>query len=163
MARNEITYTVKTDDTENRDKGKVYLITEWDVYKCEAWSIKVLSASITAGVEVMGAALKFPTEAMSIIGAEQIIGIIARIPPAISIPLINELIEGVQLVPDISRPQLARKLLIDDIQEGSTLAAIKAEVIRANMAFFKGVIGLILKALAEKVQKDLPNTETSPT
>ncbi|MEH4266031.1 hypothetical protein [Klebsiella aerogenes] len=154
MARKTIVFTVETD---NRDKGKTFKITEMPARKAEEWAIQVACA-------VMGAGVSVPDDVMSAIGAavapapavedqaalelyESVMASgmaglakwgltsLAKVPFAQSKPLLDELLTCVKFVGGngIETP------LVDEgqIEEISTWTRLKIEAFKLHVAFVK--------------------------
>jgi len=143
--RREIRYTVQK---EGRDKGKTFLITEFSARKGEQWAIKVFFALMNAGVEVPDGIEKMGMEAISATAFTTLISSLSRVPYAAAQPLIDEMLDCVQLMPDVSKPHYVRTLLENDIEEITTYLLLRKEVWTLNTDFFK--------AAAESNSSDSP-------
>ncbi|WP_432784676.1 hypothetical protein AAEX37_01954 [Oligella sp. MSHR50489EDL] len=125
MARKEKTYTVEG----GRDDGKTFLITEMPVIKADAWATRVLFAIAksgidTAGINPNGGMLEMVKVAITTIG---------NIDHDEGYPLLNELLDCVQIIPSGGTP---RKLNIDsDIQEVRTLMMLRKESLMLHLDF----------------------------
>ena len=137
--RKEVRYTVQT---EGRDFGKTYLITEFSAEKGERFAAKIFFAIMNAGVQLPKGLDKMGMEALAVAGFDLIVGALSRISFEVAEPILSEMMEGIQRVPDISRPELTRNLLPDDIEEISTRLALRREVWSINTSFLPAVTGL---------------------
>ena len=84
--RKTSTYTL---DSEGRDKGKTFLLTEMAATKAEDWAIRVMLALGAANVDIPDGALQLGMAALAEIGLKKLFAI-----DAVSIrPLLAELME----------------------------------------------------------------------
>lgn len=119
--RQTINYTV-TDD--NRDKGKVFVLTEMSASQGEAWAIRALlaimanNASIPEGFEQYGFA------GLAEIGLRGLVGLKWEVAE----PLLAEMMSCVTIMPDPSKPHVVRPLIESDIEEIQTRIKLRAEV-----------------------------------
>lgn len=97
-----------------RDQGATFLITEMPVVKADKWAMKALLAMAGAGINV-------PDVSEGMVGiARTTFAALQSIPEEKAIPLLDELLECVQIVPEGGT---ARPLNLDfnDVQDFSTL------------------------------------------
>lgn len=133
MARNTINYTV-TDD--NRDKGKVFVITEMPAGKAERWATRALFALMGSGVQVPEGFENMGMAAMAEVGLRAL----GQLKWEIAEPLINEMFDCIQYMPDPSKPHVVRVLMDDsDIEEITTRVKLRAEVWKLHTGFLKTV------------------------
>lgn len=133
MARNTINYAI-TDD--NRDNGKVFVITEMSAAKAERWATRALLALMGSGAEVPENFENMGMAAMAEVG----IRALGSVDIQIVEPLLAEMLECVKFMPDHTKPHVVRDLFIDsDIEEVSTLVKLRAEVWRLHTGFLKAV------------------------
>ena len=156
MARKTETFTVTED---GRDKNKTFLLTEWPASKAEAWAIRAVLALGAAKVEVPPGILNEPDGGMAKLTE---IGItkLFSLPYKDAWPLLEELIECVQVMPDSRRPQVKRALVEEDIEEVRTRLRLKWEVLKLHVDF--SIAGALseLRAKVPAVGKSSP-TRTS--
>ena len=154
--RKTITYTV---DSDGRDKGKTFLITEMPVTKAEDWAIRAMLALGAANVEIPDGALELGMSALAEVGLKKLFAI----DPDRMRPLLAELMQCVEFVPNPQKPQvkLAYPGFESQIEEVKTLFLLKWEVLKLHMDFSlaDGPFGSIGTALEAK--KHAPNTRTS--
>jgi hypothetical protein len=62
---------------------------------------------------------------------------VSQIPPAEAKPLLDELMECVQCVPDSANQHIKRRLIDDDIEEIATRLKLRAEVFKLHVDFFQ--------------------------
>lgn len=136
MARKSTNYTV-TDD--NRDKGKVFVITELPAARAESWAFRAILALMEGGVE-----LPPGFERMGMAGiAELGIRALSHLRWEVAEPLLAEMWECVQIMPDPAKPHVVRPLIEQDIEEVMTRIKIRAEVWKLHTDFLSAVAASI--------------------
>lgn len=113
-----------------RDKGKKFQITEMPVAKIDNWAMRVLLALAGAGVEVAEA-----NEGMMGL-AKVALAALGKIPPAIAIPLMDELLECVQFIPDGGSPR-PLDLELGDVQDFTSIWILRKEVFNLHIDFLQ--------------------------
>lgn len=155
MARNTTNFTV-TDD--GRDKGKVFLLTEMAASQGEAWAMRVLMALAASNVEVPPDLLRAGMAGMAQLGIRALAGLKWEVAE----PLLAEMWECVQIIPDMSKPHIVRTLVDEDIEEILTRVKLRAAVWSLHMDFLKAVAPLISGgSQAPASKKRSPNTKMS--
>lgn len=129
MARKEIYYT----ETKGRDAGKVFYIREMSATQAEWWAIRAGMAMARSGVNLPENFADMGIAAMAGTGLKMV----SQIPPAEAKPLLDELMECVQCVPDASNQNIKRRLIDDDIEEIATRLKLRAEVFKLHVDFFQ--------------------------
>lgn len=129
MARKELFYT----ETKGRDAGKVFYIREMSAAQAEWWAIRAGMAMARSGVELPDNFADMGIAAMAGTGLKMV----SQIPPAEAKPLLDELMECVQCVPDASNQNIKRRLIDDDIEEIATRLKLRAEVFKLHVDFFQ--------------------------
>lgn len=155
MARATANYTV-TD--EGRDQGKVFVLTEMPASKAESWAMRALLALMSGGVEVPDGVENMSMATMAEVGIRALSGLTWDVAE----PLLAEMFECVQMMPDPSKPHIIRALIEQDIEEVATRLKLRAEVWKLHTGFLKAVAPSISggsKAAASK--KASRNTGTS--
>lgn len=144
MARHTTTYVV-TD--EGRDKGKHFLITEMSASKAESWAMRALMA-------LMGSNVDLPEgfETLGMAGLAQV-GFkgLSQLSWNVAEPLLAEMLECVQVIPDRHKPSVVRPILDEDydIEEITTRLKLRMEVWSLHTDFLKAVApSLVEKAKA---------------
>jgi len=154
MARKTLNFTV-TD--EGRDKNKSFLLTEWPASRAEAWAIRAVLALGAANVTVPDGVLNMGMAALTEIGLTKLFAL----PYKEAGPLLDELMECIQVMPDARRPQVKRPLVESDIEEVKTRLALKWEVLKLHVDFFTaGGLSELTKAKAPAAESSSP-TRTS--
>ena len=121
MARKIAQWTV---EDEGRDKGKVFLLTEMPTSRAEAWATRVLLA-------LMGSNTNLPENFadMGMAGlAELGLKAIAGLKWEVAEPLLEEMLQCVQIIPNPAKPQVVRALVESDIEEILTRFKLRVEV-----------------------------------
>jgi hypothetical protein len=155
MARKIAQWTV-TD--EGRDKGKVFLLTEMPASRAEAWATRVLLA-------LMGSNTNLPENFadMGMAGlAELGLKAIAGLKWEVAEPLLEEMLQCVQIIPSPGKPQVVRALVESDIEEILTRFKLRVEVWKLHMDFLQAVAPSFstgIKSAAASMNR--PNTRTS--
>lgn len=147
---------------EGRDNGKVYQITEMSAFQAEKWAARALLALAGSGVEIPEDVAREGMLAVARVGFSMLGG--AKF--ADVDPLLDEMLDCVKIVRDPKRPDLAwpinRHEDADDIEEVTTLAWLRGEVLRVHVDFSK----LAARSNSPKGDEDRgPPSEpsTSPT
>lgn len=129
MARKELFYT----ETKGRDAGKVFYIREMSAAQAEWWAIRAGMAMARSGVDLPDNFADMGIAAMAGTGLKMV----SQIPPAEAKPLLDELMDCVQCVPDASNQNIKRRLIDDDIEEIATRLKLRSEVFKLHVDFFQ--------------------------
>lgn len=129
MARKEIYYT---EEGKGRDLGKTFFIREMSATQAEWWAIRAGMAMARSGVELPANFSDMGIAAMAGTGLKMV----SQIPPEEAKPLLDELMECVQMVPDSGNQNIKRKLIDDDIEEIATRLKLRMEVFKLHVDFF---------------------------
>lgn len=123
-----------------RDEGKTFVITEMPITKADNWAMRALFAIANGGIDIEGI-----NPNMGMLGMAQVaIKALSGIKPDIGIPLLDELLECVQVLPSSGN---ARALIIDsDIKDLSTMFTLRKEVLAIHIDFLTQGGGLDLKS-----------------
>jgi len=133
MARNTANITI-TDDT--RDKGKVYVLTEMPSAKSESWAARAIMAMIKSGIQLPPGFDRLGMAGLAEVGLQSISGLKWEDAE----PLLKEMLDCVQIMPDPTKPHVVRALMVDDdIEELSTRIKLRAEVWKLHVGFLKAV------------------------
>lgn len=132
------TKVVKIDDN-NRDKGKVFVITEMGALRIEKWAWRAFLALTKSGVEVSPDLQSSGMRGIMTLGLKALATGIAFEDAE---PLMDELLDCVKIMPNPADPSVVRELVFDlenpdgdDIQEASTLLKLRAEVFNLHVDF----------------------------
>lgn len=120
--------------TRNRDKGKLFRITEWPAARAEKWGIRMMLAANSGAGELPISLAGIGMEGIAIIGINTFLR--GNILPDTLIPLLDELLECVQIVRDRAKPQIATPIAVDeDIEEVATRMWLRGEVLSLHLGF----------------------------
>jgi hypothetical protein len=120
---------------EGRDKGKAFQLTEMPASKAEKWAIRTVLALGKAGIDIPE---DMASQGMSAIAA---LGIraLTNLKFEDAEPLLAEMFECVQCIPDASRPDVRRALIEDDIEEVATRLSLRKDILSLHIDFFTAV------------------------
>lgn len=118
---------------EGRDKGKQYLITEMDADRAESWALRALMALAGGTRGIPPELVKAGMAGLAEVGVAALVGLSwdqAK-------PLLDEMMDCVQIVPDPKAPNVVRPLVdgAGDIEEVSTRIKLRAEVWKIHVDF----------------------------
>ena len=128
--RKTVTYTCAQD---NRDKGKVFMLTEMDADATEQWALQAFFALMNAGVDI-------PEEitSMGFAGLVQIgLGALGKVPFGAAKPLLDAMMDCVQVVPNPAQPNVVRSLIGSDIEEVTTRIALRKAIFELHVTGLK--------------------------
>ncbi|EMI7065461.1 hypothetical protein V6858_003969 [Providencia rettgeri] len=136
MALKSKTITIE----KGRDEGMTYLITEMPISKADNWAMRALFAIANGGVD-----LESVKPNMGMLGMANVaIKALAGIDPKVGIPLLDELLECVQVVPSGGN---ARSLLLDsDVKDLTTMFTLRKEALAIHLDFLVQGGGLSSKS-----------------
>ncbi len=121
-----------TIDTEGRDKGKVFLITEMAADPAERWAIRAFFALMNTGVDLPDDIADQGMAGIAAIGLKAL----GMLPFEAAEPLLAEMWTCVQIIPDPGNPGLVRKLIPEDIEEVGTRIQLRKAVFGLHTGFF---------------------------
>lgn len=152
MARKVDTVEIEAD---NRDKGKRYLLTEMPASRAEKWATRALLALGRVNPEIPEDAASMGMAGIAAIG----VSMFAKLAWEDAEPLLDEMFGCIQFLPATNSP---RPLLEDDIEEVTTRARLRSEVIKLHTGFSPAA-ELSKLGAAARVMKPKPlRTRTSP-
>jgi hypothetical protein len=117
--------------TEGRDRGKVFQLKEADAIKADKWAMRAFLALNRAGVEIPDEIAKMGIVGILAVGVHKLRGIAWEDLE----PLVDEMMACVKIIPTPSSPNVVRNLVADDIEEISTLALLRREILRLHLDF----------------------------
>ena len=119
-----------------RDKGRVFLITEMSAAHADNWAMRALIALANGGVDLGG--LSPQQGMMGMVGVA--LDALGRLKADDAIPLLNELLDCVQIIPEGGRP---RPLNMDfnDVEDFTTLWRLRKEVFALHTDFLQHAFG----------------------
>lgn len=158
MARKTKMYVVpiNPDGKDNRDVGKAFRITEMSAYDAEVWAQRALLAMAQSGVPISEEVIRAGLGAVTAVGLRALL----TMGFADARPLLDEMMTCVEFIPDRSKADIARRPDAEDIEELSTLLALRAEVVELHTGFS---IPVFLSNLGKAGLKTTAHTQTTPT
>ncbi len=138
MARKVLKLKIVDD---GRDIGKTFVITEMPARKGHQWATRALFALMNAGITIPDNLANAGFAGIAAIGIKAL----GNVPSHVAEPLLDELLECVEIMPDPSRPEVVRGLISDDTEEITTIFKLQKEVIGLHIDFFKHA-GLLTSA-----------------
>ena len=127
-----------------RDAGKKFEIKEMPAAQADNWAMRALFALANGGVD-LGFDPRMGMAAM----AGFALNALGRVDPAVGIPLLNELLECVSIVPSGGIPR-SLDLSLNDIEDFANLWVLRKEVFKLHTDFLQSVLGSILESAAPK-------------
>ena len=154
MARSVSNYTCGDD---NRDHGKVFVLTEMPASQAEAWAMRAVLALMANGVELPEGFEQMGMAAMAEIGIKALSGLKWEIAK----PLLDEMWDCVKIMPDPTKPHVVRDLIEQDIEEIPTRINLRVEVWKLHVGFLKAVAPSTSNGSPVTApKKPLPSTKT---
>jgi len=152
---------VVTINTDGRDKGKSYLITELSCYDAEKWANQLLFGLMNAGVDVPKNIFDMGLAGIAALG----ISMLGKLPFERAEPLLEKMWTCVQYVPDprngIPRPG---GLQDGDVEEVRTMIHLRAQILDLHTGFFSIVAQLKLAPSNDATPENNPSSApTFPT
>lgn len=150
--RKTTTYTVTA---ENRDKDKTFLVTEMTAAQGESWATRTLMALMVGNVQIPDNYQKLGMAALAQMGFRALSGLKWETAE----PLLQEMMECVQFIPDKKKPSIVRPLLEShdpgnaDIEEVSTRVNLRLEVWKLHTDFLSAVLPSLKERLTELTGK----------
>lgn len=165
MARKEKPVTI---ESEGRDKGKVFLITEMSPRDGERWATRALLAFGRAGYSEMPDGYQEDLERSGMAGIAAIgLRALTSIRFEDAEPLLDEMMQCVTVIPDvtkidqITRRPITRALIEGDVEEISTMLFLRSEVLELHTGFSPAAF-LSRMGAAAKERLNSKSTPTSP-
>lgn len=145
--------------TRNRDKGKIFQITEWSAAKADSWITRVGFAFNQGGGSIPLDLAGIGWEGVAIIGINTFLR--GSIRSEEMTPLFDELLQCVQIVRDPAHPTVASPIVSDDdIEEVATRWWLRNEVVRVHISFSPADA---LSALFRSIVAKEPTSRTTST
>jgi hypothetical protein len=114
---------------ENRDFGKIYLLTEMSAWAAEKWAARALLA-IMKSADLPEDFASAGLSGVAALGMKAFGGIM----PDALLPLMDEMLACVQVIPDPKHP-MPRGLVEEDIEEINTLFEIRKRLLDLHLGF----------------------------
>ena len=117
---------------ENRDKGKVFLLTEMSALQAERWAYRLFLALARAGVDIPDDISQAGMAGIAQLSFKMLGGMHWQDAE----PLLEEMFACVRIIPDMSKAEFSRPLIDDDIEEIQTRMKLRWEVFQLHASFF---------------------------
>ena len=114
-----------------RDSGKTFLLTEMSAVRAEKWAARALLALLKSGVELPEDAAQAGLAGIAAVGIKAF----GSIDWTLAEPLMDEMMECVQVLPDPRNEKVVRPLFEEDIEEVTTRLAIRKELLELHLGF----------------------------
>lgn len=160
MARKTNIVTIpKFEATDNRDLGKVFLITEWPAAKADRWLAEVTFA-FNKGAGAIPMDLRgIGWEGIAIMGINTFLR--GTVDSKEMIPLFDQLLECVKIIRDPKKPDVVTDIVSDDdIEEVATRWWLRSEVVSVHVNFSPLAA---LSTLLSSIMRPAPNSSTTQT
>ncbi len=145
--RHTASFTV---ETEGRDKGKMFLLTEMPAAKAEAWATRVLLALMGSNVNLPDGFENLGMAALAEMGLRAISGLKWDIAE----PLLAEMFVGLKIHPDPKKMHISRDVIEDiDIEEISTRFQLRMEWWKLHMGFLMAAAPSLINRAAANVKE----------
>lgn len=146
--------------TRDRDKGKLFRITEWSAAKAENWGMRMMLAANSGAGELPLNLSGIGMEGIAIIGINAFLR--GAVAPGTLIPLLDELLECVKIIRDPKRPDVVTDIVSDDdVEEVATRMWLRGEVLSLHLGFS---VGAALSALYKRIMTTpSPDSPSPPT
>ena len=119
-----------------RDKGRVFLITEMAAAHADNWAMRALIALANGGVDL--GSLRPQQGMMGMVKAT--LDALGKVKPEDAIPLLNELLGCVQIIPDGGKPR-PFNMDFNDVEDFTTLWRLRKEVFALHTDFLQHAFG----------------------
>jgi hypothetical protein len=131
MGRKTATYPPPGEALDGRDQGKLFLITEMSATQGEEWAMRAMLALMQSDVDVPEDFLELGMAALAQMGLRSL----SKIKWELAKPLMQELMDCIQIIPDPHKTHVVRPLIESDIEEIVTRATLKWEVLNLHVDF----------------------------
>lgn len=131
MARREKRVTIPSDNPDNRDAGKTFLLREMPAVQAEDWATRALLALATAGTDIPGDIEGAGMAGIAVMGVQALSGLKYDDVK----PLMDEMFTCVQICPDRQNPNVVRAIDGEDIEEVSTRLILRKAILELHMGF----------------------------
>lgn len=129
MARKKTDYSVTA---ENRDKGKLFELTEMDAWRADQWGLKATLMMAKAGVEIPAELMKIGIIGLVLVGPNRL----ANCDWKDLKPLLDEIMEACVLYyPTPSVKNISRYPLPNEIEEVSTFYELRRAILDLHGGF----------------------------
>lgn len=150
MARKESFVTIVA---EGRDKGKVFKLTEMPSMQAEKWANRTFLALARGGIDIPDDIAQSGLQGIARMGFQ----VFGNMQWADAEPLLDEMFECVQVVPDPTKFELVTKVFESSIEEIWTIYTLRRAVFSMHVDFSK-LAAASTSALAASRGKSSPTT-----
>lgn len=151
--RHTINFTIPPDG--ERDKGKVFVITEMPARQAESWAMRAILALMAGNVQLPEGFEHLGMAGMAELGLRALTGLKMEVVE----PLMDEMLTCVQFMPDSKKPLIVRALIDEDVEEILTYVKLRAEVWKLHTGFLKaGALSTLQDTLAPAGKRATRNT-----
>lgn len=162
---------IVTIETEGRDKGRTYFLTEMPPRQAEKWAARALLAFAKTGHTEMSDDFRETLQHTGMAGLAAIgIRAITSVDFEDAEPLMDEMMSCVMFVPDpskvdqVTKQPIVRPLIEDDVDEVSTLLLLRSEVMELHLGFsIAGFLSRLGTVAREKLASNSNIMSTSPS
>lgn len=153
MSRKELDVKI---ETEGRDFGKVFHITEMPTAQAEKWGIRALLGMAKSGLDVSPDVVATGMAGVNAMGIKALLGI----DWAILEPLLDEMFTCVKIKPDASNGDIIRPLIEQDIEEVSTRIKLRMSTLNLHLDFLQAVMQSISASVTAQAAPVKSSTRT---
>jgi len=153
MARRTEDFKVESN---GRDKGKVFRLTEMSPFAAEKWAARAILALMKSGVEVPDDLAKAGLSGLAAITMRAF----GSLAPDAVMPLLDEMLSCVTCIPDPRNP-LPRPLVEEDIEEVATIVEIRKRLLDLHLGFSLAAKLSTFSASAAATEQNSQTTLTS--
>ena len=144
-------------DAEGRDKGKLYVITEMPASQGEEWAMRAVIAIIGANPEIPEDFGEFGMAGLAQLGFRSLTSLRFEVLK----PLLDEMMDCIQIAPDRSKMQVVRPIVETDIEEITTRLSLRVEWWKLHMDFLEAAANSVFAQQAAAKQSPGRATRTS--
>ena len=145
--------------SDGRDKGKTFIITEMPAEQAETWAARALFAVSKSGLDVPLDMLAGGFAGIAALGAQALLSASF----ADAKPLLDEMMDCVAFMPDISKPNtlVSGAMLNSQIEEVRTRLTLRSEVLDLHLGFSVAAkLSQLMAAGRGSQSADLPIIQT---
>lgn len=153
MARKTKIVTMPADA--GRDAGKTFVLTEMDAATGERWAFRALFAMASNGADIPPEVQNMGWGALAAFGVRSLLTMQFEE----AVPLLDEMMDCIVVLPDPKKPNVTRPIDADDIEELTTRLLLRSEVFNLHTGFS---IAAFLQELGKKAAARASNTSNTP-
>ena len=157
MARKELRYTV---ESEGRDQGKIFLVKEMPATQAEKWALRCFFAIGSSGIEISEMDKRLGIAGLIRHGLTALM----KVPFNVAEPLLDEMLQCVQIQPSAVNSSIVRPMIDGDIEEIRTYFDLRKAVFQLHTDFFtNGAASTSASAPSQRTQKSSLSIKTRPS